>query len=101
MVRSACIQGKKLASVFKATAGKGKAETLGEVTLASMTANSSFTVQIYTNLKKASDPTSGTPAYSKPVSCKQTMAGIQTFKVPEVLISQNSLYSVVVTNAGK
>lgn len=91
--------GEKLASVFKATAGKGKAETLGEVTLASMTANSSFTVQVYTNLKKASDPTSGTPAYSKPVSCKQTMAGIQTFKVPEVLISQNSLYSVVVTNA--
>lgn len=92
--------GEKFASVFKAKAGNGKAESLGEVTLASMTANSSFSVQIYTNLKDANDPTSGTPAYDKPVSCKQMMAGIETFKIPEVLISQNSLYSIVVTNAG-
>lgn len=92
--------GEKFASIFKASAGKGKAESLGEVALASMTANSSFTVQVYTNLKDASDPTSGTPAYAQPISCVQSMAGIETFKIPEVLISQNSLYSVVITNAG-
>lgn len=92
--------GEKFASIFKASAGKGKAESLGEVTLASMTANSSFTVQVYTNLKDASDPTSGTPAYAQPISCVQSMAGIETFKIPEVLISQNSLYSIVITNAG-
>ena len=92
--------GEKFASVFRATAGSGKAESLGEVTLSSMTANSTFSVQIYTNLKNANDPTSGTPAYDKPVTCTQSMAGIQTFKIPEVLLSQNSLYSVVITNAG-
>lgn len=92
--------GEKFASVFKANAGNGKAESLGEVTLASMTENSSFSVQIYTNLKDANDPTSGTPAYDRPVSCRQMLAGIETFKIPEVLISQNSLYSVVVTNTG-
>ena len=92
--------GEKFASVFKATAGNGMAESLGEVTLSSMSANSTFSVQIYTNLKDAGDPTSGTPAYDKPVTCTQSMAGIQTFKIPEVLISQNSLYSVVITNAG-
>ena len=92
--------GEKFASIFKASAGKGKAESLGEVTLASMSDNSSFTVQVYTNLKDVSDPTSGTPAYAQPISCVQSMAGIETFKLPEVLISQNSLYSVVITNAG-
>lgn len=92
--------GEKFASIYKASAGSGKAESLGEVTLASMTANSSFTVQVYTNLKDASDPTSGTPAYAQPISCVQSMAGIETFKIPEVLISQNSLYSVVITNVG-
>lgn len=92
--------GEKLATVFKAQAGKGKAEKLGEVTLSSMSANNSYTVQVYTNLKDASDPTSGTPAYSSPVSCRQSMAGVMTFKIPEVLLSQNSLYSIVVTNAG-
>lgn len=92
--------GEKIASVFKATAGKGKAEKLGEVTLASTTANNSFSVQVYTNLRDAGNPTSGTPAYARPVSCTQSMAGIQTFKIPEVLIQQNSLYSIVVTNTG-
>lgn len=92
--------GEKLATVFQASAGNGKAESLGEVTLASMSSNNSYTVQVYTNLKDASDPASGTPAYSTPVSLSQPMAGIMTFQIPEVLISQNSLYSIVVTNAG-
>ena len=92
--------GEQLSSVFRASAGNGKAESLGEVTLSSMSANNSYTVQVYTNLKDASDPTSGTPAYSTPVSCSQPMAGVMTFQIPEVLLSQNSLYSIVVTNAG-
>lgn len=56
--------GEQLSTVFRASAGNGKAESLGEVTLSSMSANNSYTVQVYTNLKDASDPTSGTPAYS-------------------------------------
>ena len=93
--------GEKFASVFRANAGNGRAEKLGEVTLTGKTAGASYAVQVYTNLKDAKDPTSGTPAYSSPVICTQSMAGVMTFTVPEVLISQNSLYSVVVTNAGK
>ena len=92
--------GEQLSTVFRASAGNGKAESLGEVTLSSMSANNSYTVQVYTNLKDASDPTSGTPAYSTPVCCSQPMAGVMTFQIPEVLLSQNSLYSIVVTNAG-
>ena len=93
--------GEKFAAVFRANAGNGKAEKLGEVTLTGKTAGASYAVQVYTNLKNAKDPTSGTPAYATPVICTQSMAGVMTFTVPEVLISQNSLYSVVVTNAGK
>lgn len=92
--------GEQLSTVFRASAGNGKAESLGEVTLSSMSDNNSYTVQVYTNLKDASDPTSGTPAYSTPVSCSQPMAGVMTFQIPEVLLSQNGLYSIVVTNAG-
>ncbi len=47
-----------------------------------MSANNSYTVQVYTNLKDASDPTSGTPAYSTPVFCSQPMAGVMTFQIP-------------------
>ena len=92
--------GDKIASVFRASAGNGKAEKLGEVTLAALTTNNTYKVQVYTNLKNAKDPTSGTPAYATPVTLRQPMAGIMTFQIPEVLISQGSSYSIVVTNAG-
>lgn len=86
--------------VFSVLAGNGKAEKLGEVTLAALTTNNTYKVQVYTNLKNAKDPTSGTPAYATPVTLRQPMAGIMTFQIPEVLISQGSSYSIVVTNAG-
>lgn len=93
-------EGEKFATVFQANAGNGKAEQLGEVTLAAMSDNNSYTIQVYTDLKDSSDPTSGTPAYATPVSCTQSMAGITTVSIPEVVIRQNSLYSIVVTNTG-
>lgn len=31
---------------------------------------------------------------------QSAVAGVMTFQIPEVLLSQNSLYSIVVTNAG-
>ena len=45
--------GDKIASVFRASAGNGKAEKLGEVTLAALTTNNTYKVQVYTNLKNA------------------------------------------------
>ena len=93
-------EGEKVANIYKATAGNGKAEQLGEVTLAAMSGNNSYTIQVYTDLQDSGDPTSGTPAYATPFSCTQSMAGVMTVQIPKVVIRQNSLYSIVVTNAG-
>lgn len=65
-----------------------------------MSGNNSYTIQVYTDLQDSGDPTSGTPAYATPFSCTQSMAGVMTVQIPKVVIRQNSLYSIVVTNAG-
>lgn len=87
-------EGEKVANIYKATAGNGKAEQLGEVTLAAMSGNNSYTIQVYTDLQDSGDPTSGTPAYATPFSCTQSMAGVMTVQIPKVVIRQNSLYSL-------
>lgn len=89
-----------LANVFTANAGKGKAEVLGEVVVASHSDSSSYGIQIYTNLTDPDNPTSGIPAYKAPVQYYQPYAGIATVAVPEVELMQGTLYSVVVTNQG-
>ena len=87
-----------VSNVFQAKAGKGKG--LGEVVLATYTDGGSYCIQIYTNLEDKSNPVSGTPAYSSPVTFYQEHAGISTVKVPEVNLMSGTLYSVVVTNIG-
>lgn len=89
-----------IANVFRATAGNGNAEALGEVVLATNSDGNRFSIQIYTDLTDANDPTSGKAAYSSPVEYYQTYAGISTVSVPEVTLTQNSLYSVVISNIG-
>ena len=88
------------AYVFTATAGNGNGEVLGEVVLATHSDAGLFGIQVYTNLTNPVDPTSGIPAYSTPVQFYQTYAGISTVKVPEVTLTQGSMYSVVITNLG-
>lgn len=88
------------ANVFTATAGNGNGEVLGEVVLATHSDAGLFGIQVYTNLTNPADPTSGIPAYSTPVQFYQTYAGISTVKVPEVTLTQGSMYSVVITNLG-
>ena len=90
-----------IANIFKATAGKGRAEALGEVVLHNYSASSSYEVQVYTDLTDPDDPTSGIPAFDSPVKVSYAFAGIHTVTLPSpVILVQNSLFSVVVTNVG-
>lgn len=83
-------------NIFKATAGKGKDEELGEIVTAVPQDNTDFQIQIYTDLTNPSDPTSGTPAYATPMEYTQAFAGIQTIRLEKpVKIPPGTLYSVV------
>ena len=92
--------GQSVAAVFETTAGKGKAEALGEVNVVTMNDNASYGIQIYTDLTDPSNPQSGTAAYVQPYEFEQPIAGVQTVTVPEVVLKQGSRYSVVLTNNG-
>lgn len=86
-----------VSNIFKATAGNGKDEELGEIVTAVPQDNTDFQIQVYTNLKNTSDPTSGTPAYAEPVDYTQPLAGIHTIHLnTPVKIPQGTFYSVVI-----
>lgn len=91
-----------ISNIFKATAGNGMDEELGEIVTAAYQDNTKFQVQIYTDLTNPSDPTSGTPAYKEAVSYTQPLAGIHTIHLETpVKIPQNTLYSVVIKILGR
>ena len=92
--------GQSVAAVYKATAGNGKKEALGEINVVSMTDDASYQIQVYTDLTDESDPASGKAAYAQPYEFRQTIAGVQTIEIPEVTLTSGSRYSVVITNAG-
>ena len=86
-----------VSNIFKATAGNGKDEELGEIVTAIPQDNTDFQIQVYTDLKNTSDPTSGTPAYAEPVDYTQPLAGIHTIHLnTPVKIPQGTFYSVVI-----
>ena len=88
-----------IAAVFKANAGEGMAETLGEIVTGATTDGASLSAQVYLGLTDLTDPTSGVPAYDDDgIPIKQTYIGIQTNAVPEVEIAPDTYYSVVLTN---
>lgn len=58
--------GQSVAAVYETTAGKGKAEVLGEVNLVTNSDNACYKIQIYTDLTDPYDPESGTAAYAAP-----------------------------------
>lgn len=89
--------GYHVSNIFKATAGNGKDEELGEIVTAVPQDNTDFQIQVYTDLKNTSDPTSGTPAYAEPVDYTQPLAGIHTIHLnTPVKIPQGTFYSVVI-----
>lgn len=86
-----------VSNIFKATAGNGKDEELGEIVTAVPQDNTDFQIQVYTDLKNTSDPTSGTPAYAEPVDYTQPLAGIHTIRLnTPIKIPQDTFYSVVI-----
>ena len=86
-----------VSNIFKATAGNGKDEELGEIVTAVPQDNTDFQIQVYIDLKNTSDPTSGTPAYAEPVDYTQPLAGIHTIHLnTPVKIPQGTFYSVVI-----
>lgn len=86
-----------VSNIFKATAGNGKDEELGEIVTAIPQDNTDFQIQVYTDLKNTSDPTSGTPTYAEPVDYTQPLAGIHTIHLnTPVKIPQGTFYSVVI-----
>lgn len=80
--------GQSVAAVYETTAGKGKAEVLGEVNLVTNSDNACYKIQIYTDLTDPYDPESGTAAYAAPYEFEQPIAGVQTISVPEVVLKQ-------------
>lgn len=90
--------GESIAAVFKANAGEGMAETLGEIVTAAGSDRAAFNAQIYLGLTDPHNPTSGIPAYDTPVPITQTYIGLQTNRVPDVEIAPDTYYSVVLTN---
>lgn len=86
-----------VSNIFRVTAGNGKDEELGEIVTAVPQDNTDFQIQVYTDLKNTSDPTSGTPAYAEPVDYTQPLAGIHTIHLnTPVKIPQGTFYSVVI-----
>ena len=92
--------GQSVAAIYETTAGNGKKEALGEISVVSMSDDASYRIQVYTNLTDESDPASGEAAYTQPYEFEQTIAGVQTIEIPEVILAPGSRYSVVITNAG-
>lgn len=85
-----------VSNIFRATAGNGNDEELGEIVTAVPQDNTQFQVQIYTDLQDSSNPASGTPAYTEPLDYTQPLAGIHTIKLDTpVKIAQNTQYSIV------
>lgn len=91
-------KGYTIGNIFTATAGGARNEELGEIVLASKNDGAEYQIQIYTDIKDTTDPTSGTAAYSVPLSYTQKNAGIETVTLDNpVLIRAGSRYSVVLT----
>ena len=85
-----------VSNIFKATAGDGMDEELGEIVTAVPQDNTQFQIQVYTDLTDPSNPVSGTPAYAEPLEYTQPLAGIHTIKLENpVKIPKDTLYSIV------
>ena len=91
----------KIANIYEVKAGHGSCEELGEVVLMDYTDNSTYEIQVYTNLTDLSDPTSGTKVFAVPQIYHKDYAGIATVKLQkDVLLMPDTYFSVVISNGG-
>lgn len=87
----------KVANVFQAKAGTW-GETLDAVAFETTSVNLNYSVQIYTDLTDATDPTSGKERLSQPVTGTTTFQGYYTVELPQsVLLQPGQTFSVVIS----
>ena len=92
--------GESVAAIYIAEAGKGKQESLGEINVTSFTDNSSYAIQIYTSVTDSQNPESRKEDYAKPYEFTQSIAGVQTIEIPEVILFPGEKYAIVIRNNG-
>ena len=88
--------GGSVANIYSVKADQTKAEILGEVTSYIASGDTTFTIEVYTDLKDLTDPCSGVLA-AKLENVYQKYGGIFTRKIPETLLLPGTSYSVVLT----
>ena len=91
--------GGSIANMYKVKGSPGHDEVLKSVCLTLLNdTNVNYSIQVYTNCKKAGDPTSGKPAFKTPQTGRTTYNGFYTIPLKqEVKLKKWSKFSVVVT----
>ncbi len=91
--------GTSIANIYQAKGNtSGNEETLKAVSFGVDSTDTSYSIQIYKNLKSKSNPQSGSVALSKAVTGKTTYSGIYTVDLNQtVKLAQGEYYSVVIT----
>lgn len=90
--------GSMFANVFKAT---GK-QDLNQVDIDIRSENTKYCIQVYKNLKKTSNPTSGTPVFKTGVTGTARYEGTYTINMPKIIeLNKGENFSVVVTLTSK
>lgn len=91
--------GTSIANIYQAKGNtSGNEETLKAVSFGVDSTDTSYSIQIYKNLKSKSNPQSGSVALSKVVTGKTTYSGIYTVDLNQtVKLAQGEYYSVVIT----
>lgn len=96
---SSVLNGGSIANVFTAKANpSGGAEKIEAVSFALYDVNVEYSIQIYTNLSNANDPSSGTAMLSSPKKGNTSFVGYYTVPLDRAIeVAQGSNFSVVIT----
>ena len=93
---SAGIRTRRAANVYTVKANGNRMEELNAVGISLSSAGVSYSVQIYTNLTNAADPTSGSQVFATPLTGRTGYAGFYTIPLNEsVFLEPGDTFSVV------
>lgn len=94
--------GGAIANIFEVKGNSAGAEAVSGVSFVLDDVNVDYSIQVYTDIEDATDPTSGDAALESPVTGKATYMGYYTVELPEpVKIEEDSEFSIVVTLSHK
>lgn len=89
--------GKSAANIYTVN-GNSTGETLKAVNVGFASSNVQYSIQAYANITNVSDPTSGTPMFSTPVTGTTTFSGFYNIAVnTNAIMQKGTKYSIVVT----